>query len=70
MPWAEAFLLALASYAAAGLLFALAFVTVGVQRLDPATAQASMAFRLIILPGAVCFWPWLLLRWIRAKGAP
>jgi hypothetical protein len=68
MPWAETLLVVPASYAALGFVFAVAFVTVGVERLDPAASHAGKAFRLIILPGAICFWPLLLRRWIRGRA--
>jgi hypothetical protein len=48
-----------------GLLFAVAFVTTGVQRLDPNAKGSGVAFRLLILPGSAAFWPLLLRRWIR-----
>lgn len=58
--------LLLEMYAAAGVLFALAFVGIGVTRLDSAAKGSSWGFRLMILPGAAALWPWLLARWIRA----
>lgn len=57
-------------YAAVGLLFGLAFVTIGVTRLDPAARGTSVAFRVLILPGAVALWPFLLLKWVSAARAP
>ena len=56
----------LAIYASAGLVFAIAFVTSGVARIDPAAKGASWGFRVIILPGAAALWPWLLAKWVRA----
>ncbi|MBI4718530.1 MAG: hypothetical protein HY763_12045 [Planctomycetes bacterium] len=60
---AEAVVILLAVYALLGLLFAVAFVTCGVQRLDPAARPAPWGFRLLILPGSAALWPLLLLRW-------
>jgi hypothetical protein len=60
------------AYAACGLLFGVAFVSAGAGRLDPAARGASIAFRLVILPGAALLWPLLLGKWlwcIRQKGA-
>ena len=61
---------ALASYAAIGLVFALAFVTVGVQRVDPSAKTGTIGFRILILPGAVAFWPLFLKRWLSGVKAP
>ena len=59
---------ALGVYAALGAIFAVAFVTRGVERIDPAAKGASRGFRLIVVPGVVALWPLLLRRWI--GGAP
>jgi hypothetical protein len=67
---AELILVFLTAYSTAGALFALIFVTVGMPRVDPLTRQVSIGFRLLILPGAMLFWPLLLLRCLHAKGAP
>ncbi len=66
----ELVLLALAAYALAGLAFALAFVTVGVTRLDPAARGTSWAFRALILPGSAALWPLLATKWARHTGDP
>jgi len=58
--------LLLAIYLWTGVLFALAFVAIGITRLDPAAKGSSWGFRLLIVPGAVALWPWLLARWVRA----
>jgi hypothetical protein len=52
-------------YAAVGVLFAIAFVVKGVERVDPVAAGAGWGFRLLILPGAAALWPLLLRRWLR-----
>jgi hypothetical protein len=54
-------------YFFAGLLFGAAFVARGVQVIDPVAKGSGAGFRLIILPGAVALWPFLLRRWIRAR---
>jgi hypothetical protein len=57
------------AYAGLGFLFALAFVSFGITRVDPAAKGAGLGFRLLVIPGAAAFWPWLLYRWMRAlKG--
>jgi len=56
-------------YATFGLLFAVAFVTRGVERVDPSAHGSTLGFRILILPGAAALWPLLLTRWIRsARG--
>ena len=55
-------------YAAMGLAFACAFLTLGIVRVDPVSKGSGIGFRLIILPGVAALWPVLLTRWIRAKG--
>jgi hypothetical protein len=50
-------------YASFGVVFALAFVTVGVKSVDPGAKNGSWGFRLLILPGVAAFWPVLLYRW-------
>jgi hypothetical protein len=62
---ATAFAYVLYLYFGIGLLFAVAFVTTGVKRLDPNASGSGVAFRLLILPGSAAFWPLLLRRWIR-----
>jgi len=57
-------------YAIAGLVFALAFVTFGVNILDKQATGAGIGFRAIILPGVAALWPLLLYRWIRGSGVP
>jgi hypothetical protein len=70
MSGAELVMLAAGSYLVAGLPFGLAFVAVGVTRIDPAARGTSAAFRLLILPGSVALWPVLAAKWARHKGEP
>jgi hypothetical protein len=55
---------ALAAYTAIGLLFAIAFVTVGIGRVDPVAKESGIGFRLMIFPGVAALWPFLLKRWL------
>lgn len=57
-------------YAAVGLLFAVCFVTWGVQQIDPASTNAKWPFRVILVPGAAAFWPLLAWRWARKRPMP
>jgi hypothetical protein len=60
-----AFLLnVLALYAGLGVHVALAFVALGVTRVQP--APVSLGARILILPGAAALWPYVLARWIKA----
>lgn len=57
-------------YAAAGLLFALCFVAIGISRVDHEAEGSSLGFRLIILPGVIAFWPLLAIRWVGERREP
>jgi hypothetical protein len=70
MSAAELLLTAVAAYLGAGVVFGLAFVTVGVGRLNPAARGTSPAFRALILPGSIALWLLLAIKWIAAgRGA-
>jgi hypothetical protein len=66
----ELFLFIVEGYALTGAVFALAFVAVGVAKLDPAARGTSWPFRALILPGSAVLWPLLALKWARHKGEP
>ena len=57
MQTAQLFVTVAVIYVAIGLLFGLAFVTRGVQRIDTGADGGSVLFRLLILPGSIAFWP-------------
>jgi hypothetical protein len=61
---------ALSLYVALGLVFAVAFVWVGVKRIDSQTVGTGLGFRILIIPGSVAFWPLLLRRWARGNAEP
>jgi len=69
-PMAKALVIALEAYTLLGALFAVAFVATGVHRIDPTARGAGVAFRLLIFPGSMAFWPMLLLRLARGMHAP
>lgn len=56
----------LTGYAVVGAAFAIAFVTVGIQTVDPVAKGSGIGFRLIISPGVAALWPLLLGRWIKS----
>jgi hypothetical protein len=51
-------------YALIGAVIGVAFVTVGVTRVQP--ASLTLGARILILPGAAALWPYVLVRWLRA----
>jgi hypothetical protein len=61
---------ALYLYGAIGIVFALVFVVKGVQQIDEEAVGAGWGFRLLILPGCVAFWPFLLRRWVSGRRTP
>ena len=67
---AKVFVLAFYAYALMGVVFAAAFVTVGVKRTDEQAVGSSLGFRLLIFPGCAAFWPMLLRRWASGKTEP
>ena len=67
---AKLFVYALETYAGLGLIFAVLFVWIGVQRLDAEAQGAGVGFRLLILPGVTAFWPIFLQRWARGIVEP
>jgi vacuolar-type H+-ATPase subunit I/STV1 len=68
--FAAVFVFALLAYAALGFLFAVAFVSFGVTRMDPEARGTKLGFRLLIMPGVMAFWPLLLQRWIGGATEP
>ena len=70
IPFAQWLAMALAAYASIGFVFAILFVTKGVQSIDPAAKTGTVGFRILILPGAAALWPLLLGRWVRGVTAP
>jgi len=66
MPTAAEWLVTLLlSYFAVGMLFAVVFITLGISRMDPVARGSGLGFRVIVLPGVIALWPFLLMRWAR-----
>lgn len=60
-----------AGYAALGSAAAVPLHGRGLVTIDPATRRAGLGFRLLVTPGIVALWPWLLVRWWRTcHGRP
>lgn len=55
-------------YVSIGIVIGIAFVTIGVARVLPHTSVTAAA-RILWLPGAAIFWPQVLMRWCKARGA-
>ena len=55
-------------YLVLGLAFAIAFVIKGARVIDENAQGTGIIFRIMILPGSVLLWPYLLLRWIKSGG--
>ncbi len=60
--------LILQGYVAAGFLFAVPFAFVGAKRIDPAAAEGTLGFRLLIIPGAALLWPLLIRPWLQGAA--
>jgi len=68
--FANGFVYALFAYVSLGFVFALAFVSVGVQNVDPEARGTKLGFRLLIIPGVIAFWPIFLKRWANGMTTP
>ncbi len=49
-------------YGGIGVAVALAFVLVGIDRVDPA-ARGAYAVRPLLMPGLILLWPLVIIRW-------
>jgi hypothetical protein len=67
---ASAVLYAFALYAAAGAVTALAFVSIGISQVVHPPVPATLGARLLWLPGAFALWPYILVRWVKARSRP
>ena len=59
-------LLTVAVYVFIGVATAACFVCRGIGHVDPAARNTSIVFRMLLVPGCVALWPWILLWWKRA----
>lgn len=60
-------LLIVAVYLICGMVFAVPFIAKGIKVVDEGAHGSSIGFRIIIIPGVIVFWPFLLRKWIKAK---
>ena len=61
-------MIALAVYAAAGVIFAVPFALKGAGAIDAAAKGGTWGFRVLTFPGVVALWPFMLVKWRRAAG--
>jgi hypothetical protein len=54
-------------YLFCGLVFSLAFVTRGAAKIDEGAKDSTPGFKIIIIPGTMVFWPFLLNKWLGTK---
>ena len=67
---AEHIVSGLGLYFFTGFVFAIIFVMLGVQKIDPAARSMPVRARLIVLPGSMLLWPLMLFKWITQKEPP
>jgi hypothetical protein len=68
MSASDAILLGLALYAAVGAVTALAFVSFGISQVLPHPIPVTVGARILLLPGSIALWPYVVLRWRKARG--
>lgn len=64
MEWVDVTLMGAALYLGVGAVISIAFLALGVGRLDAAAKGASLLFRPFIFFGCVLLWPYIVLRWL------
>ena len=52
-------------YLILGVLFVIPFLLKGITKVDEGAHGGSFGFKLIIIPGVIVFWPFLLNKWIK-----
>jgi hypothetical protein len=57
---------AVALYAVAGIVIAASFLAFGVTRVLPTRGTVTLGARIVLFPGAVALWPYVLVRWLRS----
>jgi hypothetical protein len=56
----------MAAYLIAGIFFTIPFQVMGLKKIDEGVHGSSIGFRIIIVPGCILLWPFLLRKWIKA----
>ena len=57
---------AVALYAVAGIAIAASFLAFGVTSVLPTRSTVTLGARIVLFPGAVALWPYVLIRWLRS----
>ena len=57
-------------YVAAGVVTALAFVSVGLAQVVSPPMPATLGARILFLPASFALWPYILIRWSKARRRP
>lgn len=57
-------------YLGIGVVFAVSFLVKGVGKIDPAAAEGTVGFKIIIFPGVMALWPFLARRWMTGATTP
>jgi hypothetical protein len=60
-------LIIIAIYLLLGVVFTIPFIIKGVTRIDEGAHGSKWGFRIIIIPGTIIFWPFLLRKWINVS---
>jgi hypothetical protein len=56
------------TYLILGFIFTVPFLAKGIMKIDESAKNASIGFRIIIIPGVIVFWIFLLRKWIKANN--
>jgi len=67
---ANILVLAVSIYLGIGLLFSIPFAFIGAGGIDSTAREATLGFKLIIIPGSMALWPLLAWRWIKGASDP
>jgi hypothetical protein len=63
----EIIFIILATYFFCGFIFAIIFIIKGITKIDENARGSTIGFRIIIIPGAIVFWPLLFKKWLIAN---
>lgn len=61
------FLIILAAYFSLGLLFGFYFIFLGASKVDPLMEDSKKKVRLLLLPGVIATWPFLIGKLFKSK---